>query len=101
MVPVAAHSPSSARLRFVIKTKEVPMRNLSGFLILAGALALGATESAAAIVRNDGYSGKPGPTHPLLRIRLRPDNTKSGKERPLQVAGGVFLRDAGPSKQQD
>jgi hypothetical protein len=77
------------------------MRNLSGFLILAIALALDATDSTAAIVRNDGYSWNAGPTHPLPRIRLRPDNTKSIKERPLQVAGGVFLRGAGPSKQQD
>jgi hypothetical protein len=77
------------------------MRNLSGFLILAGALALGATDSTAAIVRYDGSNWHAGPTHPLLRIRLRPDNTKPSKERPLQVAVGVVLRDAEPRKQQD
>ena len=72
------------------------MHNLSGFL-LAGALALGATDATAAVVR-DGYSWHTRynePYHPVLRIRLRPDNTKFSKERPLQVAGGVCRRDAG------
>ena len=68
------------------------MHNLTGCLILAGALALGVTDATAAVGHNDGSSWQPGHngrSSPLLRIRLRPDNPKSGKERPLQVAGPV------------